>query len=194
MKRLLLTAALLAAIPVIANAQTAACPTVSQNQTWTVQQWNTCLSSLAPLNNGTQTGTVLQTPTISSPTITGGTISQTAVDPSGGIGRIVVVATGSASITPSPVLDELIVVNKVTPAATAVELPAAVNWPNCPSTTSNACPTYTIKDGAGNAVTYPITITTADGKTIDGAASDVLSAAYGSVSLTYNGTQWNVVP
>jgi hypothetical protein len=193
MKRLLLPAALLAAIPVIANAQTA-CPTVAQNQIWTIQQWQACFASLAPLNNGTQTGTLLQTPTISSPTITGGTVSQTEVDPSGGIGRIVVVATGSASIIPSPVRDELIVVNKATPAATAVELPAAVNWPNCPSTTSNACPTYTIKDGAGNAATYPITITTADGKTIDGAASDVLSAAYSSVSLTYNGTQWNVVP
>jgi hypothetical protein len=192
MKRLLLIAALLVA-PIAAHAQSA-CPTLAQGQQWTVQQFNACFASLAPLNNGTQAGTILQTPTISSPTISGGTVSQSAVDPTGGIGQIVTVATGASGIIPGVTLRQTIVVNKTVPAATAVELPAAVNWPNCPSQTSNACPIYVIKDGAGNAATYAITITTADGKTIDGSASYTISTNFGSVALMFNGTQWNVVP
>jgi hypothetical protein len=51
----------------------------------------------------------------------------------------------------------------------------------------------TIKDGLGLAtVLLPITITPAAG-TIDGAATATITAAYGSVTLVYNGTQWLII-
>jgi hypothetical protein len=48
-----------------------------------------------------------------------------------------------------------------------------------------------IKDGAGNAGTYNITISTTDSTTIDGASTLVISSNYGHTRLIFNGTQWN---
>jgi hypothetical protein len=52
--------------------------------------------------------------------------------------------------------------------------------------------TYRIKDNVGSAAANNITITPS-GKNIDGAASFVINANYGSVDIVYNGTQWNVL-
>lgn len=48
-----------------------------------------------------------------------------------------------------------------------------------------------IKDNSGAALVNNITITPAAGN-IDGAANYVINTNYGSVTLIYNGTQWNV--
>lgn len=46
-----------------------------------------------------------------------------------------------------------------------------------------------IKDGAGNAATYPITLT----GQVDGETNPAISTDYGSRIIEYNGTQWNVI-
>ncbi len=51
---------------------------------------------------------------------------------------------------------------------------------------------YVIKDSAGSANTNPITIT-ATGSTIDIQPNYVLNTDWGSISLVYNGIEWNVV-
>jgi hypothetical protein len=51
---------------------------------------------------------------------------------------------------------------------------------------------YVIKDSAGSANTNPITVT-ATGSTIDIQPNYVLNTDWGSISLVYNGIEWNVV-
>lgn len=51
---------------------------------------------------------------------------------------------------------------------------------------------HIIKDNVGSASSNNITITPS-GKNIDGAASFVISTNYGSATIVYNGTQWNVI-
>lgn len=51
---------------------------------------------------------------------------------------------------------------------------------------------HIIKDNVGSAAANNITITPS-GKNIDGAASSIINIAYGSVTIVYNGTQWNVI-
>lgn len=51
---------------------------------------------------------------------------------------------------------------------------------------------YIVKDSVGNAETNPITID-ATGATIDGLGSYTLNIDWSSITLTYNGTEWNVV-
>lgn len=74
-----------------------------------------------------------------------------------------------------------LVVNKTSGEVTAVTLPG----------TPAKHRRIWIKDGAGDAATYNITIEPASG-TIDGAASYTISENYGAVVLVYNGTEWNV--
>jgi hypothetical protein len=198
MRRLFLLAALIFA-PIVCHAQNAACPTVVQGQVWTVAQWNTCLSSLAPLSGATILNSVISAPIITNPTVSGGvyaggTFNAPTVTPSGGIGAMLAVITTAGAVTPSVAAQEVLVIDKTSPAATSVVLPASTNWPLCPSASVAYCPVYTVKDGAGNAATYPITVTTADAKLIDGASSSVISSNYGSVKYVLNGTGWNVVP
>ncbi len=50
---------------------------------------------------------------------------------------------------------------------------------------------YIVKDCDGDAATNNITIT-ATGTTIDGSANAVLNTNYGSMSLVFNGTEWNI--
>lgn len=52
--------------------------------------------------------------------------------------------------------------------------------------------TYDIKDGVGIAATNNIIID-GNGKTIDGLATQTMSFNYSSVTLIYNGTQWNII-
>jgi hypothetical protein len=52
--------------------------------------------------------------------------------------------------------------------------------------------TYIIKDNGGLAGTNNITITPS-GQNIDGAASTSININYGSVTIVYNGSQWNII-
>lgn len=91
----------------------------------------------------------------------------------------VVTAAGAVTVTTS---DYVVVVNKTVGAATTVNLPAS------PATGD----TYVIKDGKGDAGANNITLTPAAGN-IDGAGTKVMATNYQSISLVYNGTEWNVV-
>ena len=51
---------------------------------------------------------------------------------------------------------------------------------------------YIIKDSVGSAATNNITVTPS-GKNIDGAASHVISTAYGSITIIFNGTEWSII-
>jgi len=51
---------------------------------------------------------------------------------------------------------------------------------------------HTIKDNSGLAATNNITVTPS-GKNIDGSASYIISTNYASMTIVYNGTQWNII-
>lgn len=65
--------------------------------------------------------------------------------------------------------------------------PVTINLP-----TGTLGKVYIIKDSVGDANTNPITVT-ATGSTIDIQPSYVLNTDWGSISLVYNGIEWNVV-
>lgn len=90
--------------------------------------------------------------------------------------------TAAGVVTVSPTTDDIVVINKTVPAATAVSLPAT------PTTGLE----FTIKDGAGNAAAFPITVTPAAG-TIDGAATAFINSDYAGVTFNYDGAQWGAV-
>lgn len=105
-----------------------------------------------------------------------------------GANTITIAATGPdilgvriAVATPDAVLatDEVVSYEVPGPVAVAVTLPAGVTGQ-----------VFYLKDGLGLAApATPITITPAAG-TIDGAATAVIDAPYGSLTMVYNGTQW----
>jgi hypothetical protein len=78
--------------------------------------------------------------------------------------------------------DYVITILRDTPEAASVVLPAS------PATSRSLI----IKDGAGNAASFNITID-GNGKDIDGAATFVISKDYESAEIIYNGTEWNVI-
>jgi hypothetical protein len=85
-------------------------------------------------------------------------------------------------ITVVAATDNIIDVAVPGPVAVAVTLPAGVLGQE-----------FTIKDGLGLAApATPITITPTAG-TIDGSATAVINAPYGSLTLVYNGTQWLIL-
>jgi hypothetical protein len=90
----------------------------------------------------------------------------------------IVTASAPVTVTSS---DYLVIIRQTTGAPINVALPVG---------TLNQ--TVIIKDGKGDAYANPITIipTTA---TIDGAGTYVISVAYGAVTLTFDGTQWNIL-
>ena len=90
----------------------------------------------------------------------------------------VVTASGAVTIASS---DSIVVVNKTTGAATTVNLPSS------PTTGTE----FIIKDGKGDAATNNLTITPASGN-IDGAGTYVINVNYQSITIVYNGTQWNI--
>jgi hypothetical protein len=69
-----------------------------------------------------------------------------------------------------------------------VAAPATVNLPPTPTTGQ----VLIIKDIDGDANTNNITVS-GNGNTIDGAATYVLNTDYASITLVFNGTEWNVV-
>jgi hypothetical protein len=70
--------------------------------------------------------------------------------------------------------------------AVAVPIPAFVILPASPTGT-----VFIIKDIEGDAAINPITITAST--TIDGAASAIINSPYGSITLVFNGVEWNIV-
>lgn len=89
----------------------------------------------------------------------------------------VVTAAGAVTVTTA---DDIVSINKTVGAATTVNLPA----------TPTTGQTFEIHDGRGDAATNNITITPAAGN-INGASTLVLTIAYASALVTYNGTQWD---
>lgn len=79
------------------------------------------------------------------------------------------------------VTDGIVVTKLAAPGAVAVNLPAGVLGQ-----------IFTIKDGLGDATANNITITPAAG-TIDGSGTAQIASNYGSRTLIYNGTEWNIV-
>lgn len=96
-----------------------------------------------------------------------------------------ILAVRLAVATPVTVVaatDEVVSVQVPGPVAVAVNLPAGVTGQ-----------VFYIKDGLGLAApATPITITPAAG-TIDGAATAVINAPYGSLTLVYSGVEWKLL-
>jgi len=94
------------------------------------------------------------------------------------------VAVRTAVATPVTVTntDDVVFVEVPGPVAVAVNLPAGVTGR-----------VFNIKDGLGLAApATPITITPAAG-TIDGAATALIDAPYGSLALVYSGVEWKIL-
>ena len=93
--------------------------------------------------------------------------------------------TASGAVTVQPGSDYFICINKGTPAATTVNLPANPATGNI----------YLIKDCALNDATFNITLTPASGN-IEGASTYVMhtsTATFGDiVGVVYTGSQWNL--
>jgi hypothetical protein len=78
--------------------------------------------------------------------------------------------------------DDVVSVEVPGPVAVAVTLPAGVTGR-----------VFNIKDGLGLAApATPITVTPAAG-TIDGAATAVINAPYGNLTLVYSGVEWKLI-
>lgn len=79
--------------------------------------------------------------------------------------------------------DEVIVIAQTVGAAITVNLPVS------PETGR----TYAIKDGVGDAAINNITVEPDGVATIDGSGNFVINVNYGSVDVTWDGTQWLIV-
>jgi hypothetical protein len=94
--------------------------------------------------------------------------------------------------TPGLVPTTIVTVSPFTAAATdyylavAVPIPASVILPVSPIGT-----VFLIKDIEGDAAINPITITAST--TIDGSASATINSPFGSITLIFNGVEWNIV-
>lgn len=95
-----------------------------------------------------------------------------------------IVGVRIAVATPDTVLvtDEVVSYEVPGPVAVAVTLPAGVTGQ-----------VFYLKDGLGLAApATPITITPTAG-TIDGAATAVINAPYGALTLVYSGVEWKIL-
>jgi len=77
--------------------------------------------------------------------------------------------------------DLYVCIKLTTPGLITLTLPSTYNQSNL----------LNIKDCAGNAATYPITLNPASG-TIDGQSTIVMPVNYESLTLSYNGTGWSI--
>jgi hypothetical protein len=91
----------------------------------------------------------------------------------------IITAPGDVTAT---VADYVIIIDKTVPEITTVTLP----------TDATASKSLIIKDGAGDAGAYNITID-GDGFDIDGEPSYVIEASYGSVEIIFDGTEWCIL-
>ena len=96
--------------------------------------------------------------------------------------NVTVVLTDVSNAYSMQETDDVIVVNLGTPGAIQINLVASP---------VSGKELY-VKDGAGNANTYNITVAPAAGD-IDGATTQLINTAYGHLHLVYNGTQWNLL-
>ncbi len=96
----------------------------------------------------------------------------------GPVGRVII-ADGAVEMINA---DEIIEINKTTPANTAVTSPPA----------PTPFKVYTLKDGGGNAGDFPITLIPYSG-TIDGRDSFELNSNYQSISFYSNGTDLRII-
>ena len=134
---------------------------------------NLGLGSSATVNTGTSGGTV--------PLLNGNNTWSGTTTWQGKLQVPVRVVTGSGTVIVSNTTDYLVAINKVTGAATTVDLPSS------PATGD----VYVIKDDKGDAATNNITVTPASGN-IDGASTFVMNVNHQSAAFTYDGTQWEV--
>lgn len=76
-----------------------------------------------------------------------------------------------------------------------INRPSAVSSVILPSTGAddNKKRSFYIKDYSGNAAAYPITITSAGGKTIDGGSFAILNGGYAHIQVIYDGTNWKII-
>jgi hypothetical protein len=81
--------------------------------------------------------------------------------------------------------DEVIFIN-------IISGPASVILPSTGSDGSKKRSFY-IKDFSGTALKNPITITSAGGKTIDGASFAILNGGYAHIQIVYDGTNWKII-
>lgn len=91
----------------------------------------------------------------------------------------IVTVAGTYIVQPS---DYVITINKTVPEITSVTLPAS----------PAASRSLIVKDGAGNAASYNITLD-GNGKNIDGQATQILNVDYEALEIIYNGTEWNII-
>jgi hypothetical protein len=84
--------------------------------------------------------------------------------------------------------DEVIFVNVDTPSY--IILPAINNYDDKHSEEYRA---YYIKDYSGNSKFNPITISTANGKTIDGISFAMLNTGYSHIQIIYDGQNWKTI-
>jgi hypothetical protein len=76
-----------------------------------------------------------------------------------------------------------------------INRPSAVSSVILPSTGTDDSKkrSFYIKDYSGNAAVYPITITAAGGKTIDGGSFAILNGGYAHIQVIYDGTNWKII-
>lgn len=99
--------------------------------------------------------------------------------PPGTIGLVPVTIVTTTPFTPA-LTNYLLDIN--------VAAPAGVVLPVSPTGT-----VFIIKDISGAAAVNPITVSVTGGVLIDGSATALINTNYGSITLIFNGTQWNVV-
>jgi hypothetical protein len=113
---------------------------------------------------------------------TTGTGANTITISAGGVQALAVRVAVATPVAVSAVTDEVVSVQVPGPVPVTVNLPAGVLGQ-----------VFTIKDGLGLAApATPITITPLAG-TIDGAATAVINAPFGSLTLVYDGAQWILI-
>lgn len=71
--------------------------------------------------------------------------------------------------------------------------PASVILPSTGNDDDDEKRSFYIKDYTGLAKTDPITITSAGGKTVDGAAFAILNVGYSHIQVIYDGTNWKII-
>lgn len=115
-------------------------------------------------------------------TPTVGTGAEVVTISASGLQTLAIRTAIASPVVVSAATDDIVDIAVPGPVAVAVTLPAGVLGQS-----------FTIKDGLGLAApATPITITPTAG-TIDGAATAVINAPYGSLTFVYNGTQWLIL-
>ena len=76
-----------------------------------------------------------------------------------------------------------------------INRPSAISSVVLPSTgtSDEASRSFYIKDFSGNAGIFPITITSAGGKTIDGGSFALINGGYAYIQVVYDGTNWKII-